>query len=340
MRPWFERDDWEALADEKGLDRRERARVDAYRRDGFLLFEDDRILDGIDADGIWERLRPRFAGGDGVRVQDAWETEESVRAIALQPQIIATLRMLYGREPIPFQTLNFLTGTEQRTHSDVIHFSSLPAGFMCGVWVALEDITLRQGPLHYFRGSQRLPELDYEDLGIAPVRGVPMWSNPNTLAAYQAYEEKIAALAAESGFAREDVAIRRGSWLIWSANLLHGGTPRDDRTLTRRSQVTHYYFENAIPYTPMFSRRSDDAFFVRALRSVRDGKLLPPPTLDGARVLFPRVKDEPHLRSIRPAAALPPYARWSLGGGALPQPGFSVLRNRAGSIAQRLGIRP
>ena len=31
---------------------------------------------------------------------------------------------------------------------------------MCGVWVALEDITEDNGPLHYYPGSHRLPDYD------------------------------------------------------------------------------------------------------------------------------------------------------------------------------------
>ena len=33
---------------------------------------------------------------------------------------------------------------QQAAHSDALHFSSEPEGFMCGVWVALEDIDMRQ----------------------------------------------------------------------------------------------------------------------------------------------------------------------------------------------------
>ena len=76
------------------------------------------------------------------------------------------LRILYGREPIPFQTLNFLPGTEQSLHSDAMHFSSLPARFMCGVWVALEDATLENGPLRYVPGSRRFSEVQLDGLGL------------------------------------------------------------------------------------------------------------------------------------------------------------------------------
>ena len=289
-RPWFERDDWEAEADRRALGPTEVGLVEAFRRQGFIVLEDERILDELDVDGIWTRLAGRFAADGSGRVQDAWTTDETVRAIATHPAVLAVLRMLYGREPVPFQTLNFLTGTEQRTHSDTIHFSSLPSGFMCGVWMALEDVTFRQGPLHYFPGSQRLPEFDYEDLGVPPVVGETHWRNPNTLASYLVYEDRIDALSRESGFRREELAIRRGSFLVWSANLLHGGSPREDRTLTRRSQVTHYYFHDAVPFTPMYSRRSEGSFAVRRVCDVGTGEFIVP-TLDGVPVVFPR-RDE------------------------------------------------
>ncbi len=280
----------------RALGPRQRTLVERFRRDGFVVVEDERILDELDVDGIWTRLGGAFAADGSGRVQDAWIDDAAVRAVAAHPAVVDVLRMLYGREPIPFQTLNFLTGTEQRTHSDTIHFSSLPSGFMCGVWMALEDVALRQGPLHYFPGSQSLPEYDYEDLGVPAVAGAPNWQNPNTVASYLVYEKRIEAIARENGFRREELAIRRGTFLVWSANLLHGGSPRDDRTLTRKSQVTHYYFSDAVPFTPMHSRRSEDAFAVRRVRNIATGELVVP-TLDGAPVVFP-MRDE-WTRGIR-----------------------------------------
>ena len=76
----------------------------------------------------------------GSRVFNGWKISRAVRAIALAPRILRVLRQLYGRKPLPFQTLNFPIGTEQKVHSDVIHFASDPPTYMCGVWVALEDI--------------------------------------------------------------------------------------------------------------------------------------------------------------------------------------------------------
>ncbi|MDQ6944486.1 MAG: phytanoyl-CoA dioxygenase family protein [Candidatus Eremiobacteraeota bacterium] len=298
-RPWFEREDWAAEAERRRLSVRERALVETYRRDGYVVIEDARVLDELDVDRIWTRLAPEFDADGAGRVQDAWTEDGTVRAIATHSAVIAVLRMLYGREPIPFQTLNFFCGTEQRTHSDTIHFSSLPSGFMCGVWMALEDVSVRQGPLHYFPGSHRLPEFDYEDLGVPAVVGEPSWVNPNTRASYAVYEERIAALADANGFRREELDIKRGSFLIWSANLLHGGSPRDDRSLTRKSQVTHYYFADAVPFTPMFSNRSEGRYNVRRVRDIRTARWVGP-SLDGVPVVFPDAGGG--LRAVRPVA--------------------------------------
>ena len=96
-------------------------------------------------------------GVGGLRVQDAWQQSAAVKELALLPEVEAVLQACWGREPFAFQTLNFPVGTQQHLHSDAVHFHSEPPGFMCGVWVALEDIHPESGPLEYVPGSQRLP---------------------------------------------------------------------------------------------------------------------------------------------------------------------------------------
>jgi hypothetical protein len=81
------------------------------------------------------------------RIQDAWMDNEDVRAIAANQTVLDLLGKLYGRRAFPFQTLNFPVGTQQAAHSDSVHFSSLPERFMCGVWLAMEDVGADAGPL-------------------------------------------------------------------------------------------------------------------------------------------------------------------------------------------------
>ena len=117
------------------------------------------------ADGIVAQcsLRPEYSA----RIADGWESIAGIRDLACFSEILSLLEVIYGRPPIPMQTLNFGRGTEQRAHSDNVHFSSVPAGYMCGVWIALEDIDEDNGPLEYYPGSHRLPAFDLSHLGIS-----------------------------------------------------------------------------------------------------------------------------------------------------------------------------
>ncbi|WP_369828435.1 hypothetical protein [Erythrobacter sp. SAORIC-644] len=60
----------------------------------------------------------------------------------------------------------------------------------------------------------------------------------------------------------------KGQALIWTANLLHGASQQTNPTLTRWSQVTHYFFDDCIYYTPAFSDEAHGRLAPRDLVSV------------------------------------------------------------------------
>jgi hypothetical protein len=222
------------------------ALAEAYERDGYVVFDlDISDFDKVATD-IVESLAPKF--DDTHRIENAWRTSQAVRQLATHPQILETLAYLYGREAFPFQTLNFDRGTQQATHSDTIHFDSNPKGFMGGVWIALEDIDAANGPLHYYAGSQTLPQATLADFGVPTLGG----RNPYDL--YRSvYEPGIAGIVEAHNLQPREAHLRKGQALIWSANLLHGGQPILDPARTRHSQVTHYYFEGCSYHTPLLS---------------------------------------------------------------------------------------
>jgi hypothetical protein len=229
------------------------AQREQFERDGYLAIDgvaDDETLDAIVAelDGLFGK--PPYEEG-GVhffrnRIQDAWKIRENVKALALAPPVHSLLHDLYGRKPLPFQTINFLRGTQQSPHSDAIHFSSMPEGYMCGVWVALEDIDMGKGPLVYYPGTHKLPYLRPADFGVEA-----KWDN------YPSYEEYVAELIEREGLEPQYGTVRKGQAIVWAANLLHGGAPQEDRSRTRLSQVTHFFFEGCKYYTPMSSEGED-----------------------------------------------------------------------------------
>lgn len=246
-----------------------------YLAQGFLVF--DPQIDPAAVDRAASRLAglylaegdpPDRSGKEVVfrdsrRIQDAWKAIPEVKAIATAPRVLALLRELYGRRPLPFQTLNFRVGSEQQPHSDTIHFNSKPAGFMCGVWVALEDIDMDNGPVVYYPGSHRWKELALPDVdAFAGVKAGP-WERikahlkapfRDTNADYAIYERMIRDRVERSGVQPVYATIRKGQAFLWAANLIHGGSPQRDRSRTRASQVTHYFFEGCRYYTPLLQR--------------------------------------------------------------------------------------
>lgn len=217
------------------------ARLAHFREHGYLVV--DLGIDDFDelAARVIAELAPHYQAVDR-RVAEAWYFSDGVRRIASHPPLLALLRQIYRRRPIPFQTLNFDAGTEQAAHSDTLHFHCVPQQFMCGAWVALEDIDEANGPLFIYPGSHHLPVYEMHDLGL-----------PSRADAYHDYERRIAAILAARGYPRVELHLRKGQVAIWAANLFHGGVPILDRTRTRHSQVTHYYFEDGFYYLPLAS---------------------------------------------------------------------------------------
>lgn len=190
-----------------------------------------------------------------MRIMDAWRQNEDVRCIATNAKILELVSSLYGRKAFPFQTLNFPVGTQQHYHSDSVHFSSLPERFMCGVWLAMEDIGPDQGPLLYYPGSHKWPIYTREHIGIRYA--------PETGRHQSTFEPLWERLVETHGIEPVRFYPRKGQALIWAANLLHGGDHHRNRGLTRWSQVTHYYFDDCVYYTPLASNEPNGEYYHR-----------------------------------------------------------------------------
>ena len=117
---------------------------------------------------------------------------------------------------------------------------------MCGVWIALEDVDMENGPLVYHPGSHKLPmptaALVEAELGESID---PAGQSRDEFRAQRdrLYSTYIGRQAESGGFETRYGTIRKGQAMIWAANLLHGGAVQRDHARTRHSQVTHYLFE-------------------------------------------------------------------------------------------------
>jgi hypothetical protein len=260
--PWFEGDALEAYLARSKFNAVTERFVRDMARDGVAavdLGDEARVL----CDQVVADTEGYFAGGVA-RVQDAWYRSAAVRKLAKWPAMRRLLRAAYGRDPFPFQTLNFRQGTEQSIHSDTIHFHSVPERFMCGVWIALEDVRPEAGPLIYHPGSHRLPVMTMRRAGVNH-------DQPTYDDYVRSYTPRYAEEVEASGLPQARAVIPKGWALVWAANLAHGGSAIEDPGSTRRSLVVHNYFDGCLYYTPMHSDVESGRLMLRLPPNVRTG---------------------------------------------------------------------
>jgi hypothetical protein len=268
MLPRFMEGDFESSeAFARGTDE-ERATALDLARDGVAVIDPQLP----DFDALAEtvvRETSRRLPGPG-RLQDAWREIAAVRQVAVHAHVLQLLAFAYGRRPVPFQTLNFTVGTQQKTHSDTVHFDCFPRHFMCGVWLAYEDADTGNGALHYVPGSHRLPVMALEDFGI------PGSTYRTRTEISKRYEQALDGYVARMQLPRRVIPLRKGQALIWAANVFHGGEPIQQPGRTRHSQVTHYYFDKCLYTQPLWS------------------------DLHGGRVMYKKVFDLSTQRYVQP----------------------------------------
>jgi hypothetical protein len=207
----------------------------------------------------WKQAEASFS----LRIENAWEFDDNVKRIACNEEIVQLLSTLYGAAAWPFPV-----GTQQHFHTDSVHFSSMPERFMCGVWVALEDIDDDNGPLEYYPGSHAWPLFTNEHIGYC-VSATKGEVNQGL------YEEMWRALVEKKQAKPARFHAKKGQALIWAANLMHGGAKHLNKDRTRWSQVTHYFFEKCAYYTPMFSDPFYGQIAFRQLTNIKTGKIMP-----------------------------------------------------------------
>ncbi|HWA87849.1 MAG TPA: phytanoyl-CoA dioxygenase family protein [Opitutus sp.] len=258
--PWLDRADWPELLQAK-LDRGELTADEAERcrywsTHGYLILEN--CIDAATVDRAWAAYERAIAsgvikldpdpGGPGDpwpgRHLDAHDKVPELCAILRHPEILRWIRILMDREPAPFQTLTSHKGTQQPEHSDSIHMTTYPLGYLTAAWVALEDIGPDCGPLVYYPGTHRLPYVFSRDVGIG--------DGEFTQSKFRAYNEKyepfIQGLLRSHRCQPKYFTAKKGDVLLWHANLLHGGSKRNDLRLSRHSLVAHYFVKGAVTY--------------------------------------------------------------------------------------------
>ncbi len=182
------------------------------------------------------------------KIMFAFRQSKILKSMGNDKRLLKILSMLMNKKVNLFQSINFIKGSQQRTHSDSIHMTTFPYGNLIAVWVALEDIDSTVGPLHYYPGSHKLPYVlnrDYDNVGSKFKLGNKTYAD---------YEDQIEKIVGENNLKKKVFLAKKGDVLIWHANLLHGGEKVINTHGTRKSMVFHYYTNDAICFHEITQR--------------------------------------------------------------------------------------
>jgi len=257
--PWVESPFFYELLKDSALSEQDKEKCSFFHSNGYVILDlgiSDNVINSINTEVEQTLLHGNFASQqkyeytNHARLFELWKTCKNIKKITSHPVLVESLRILYGREPFPFSTINFTNPTSQPLHSDTIHFNSYPKKWMVGVWIALEDCDKNNGTLRVVPGSHHWKEFTYQDIGIPH----PDTRENGEKLSYREYDRFIDKLVKAKTATVKSVPVKKGQAILWASNLLHGGTPVEDPRVSRKSIAIHYFFEGCKEYyTPMFS---------------------------------------------------------------------------------------
>jgi len=253
--PWLDRfHDLESLEQSPGfraLEQVPQKRARFWHQNGYLILNN--FFDGGEIDAVNEEIERLLESRKitfkyGNKLMFANKISETISRVCKDPQLLSILSCLLGMKVLPFQTINFIRGSQQKAHSDSVHMTTFPPGYLIAIWIALEDVNEDQGPLFYYPGSHRYEYLmkpQYESGDSKLLIGDYSYKN---------YEKAVEDVLKTKQPEKKLFKARKGDVLIWHANLLHGGEPILREDSTRKSMVIHYYGADAIKYHEITGR--------------------------------------------------------------------------------------
>jgi ectoine hydroxylase-related dioxygenase (phytanoyl-CoA dioxygenase family) len=191
------------------------------------------IQDPTAAPGTGSPVVPNIEA-DRMRIVDMYGRSNNALNVLLAPQIKEFLSTVFSADPLLFQGLTFEKGSGQGLHQDTAYVVLDKPMELAATWIALEDISPESGELMYLDGSHKMPDWKFG--------GNSKHYDPDQHDAleHDEWSKNLIRKGEELGFEKKIFRPNQGDVLIWSADLVHGGSPVGDKNLTRRSIVGHY----------------------------------------------------------------------------------------------------
>jgi hypothetical protein len=283
--PWLDHDD--ALEQiESRLGRNEMSEHEAelcrcWTANGYVILNnliEERILDDVwgsyeKAIGSGKITLPPEPAGDNDPYPGRYLNPHRKIGVFCQilkhPELLRAIHLLMERQPKTLQTIAAHKGSQQGAHSDSIHMTTYPLGYLTAAWIAFEDIHPDCGPLVYYPGSHRLPYVFSKDVGITEED----FKKHGYASYHDRYEPYIRRLVERHGIEPHYFHAKKGDVLIWHANLIHGGSTRRNLALSRRSVVCHFFVKNAFVYHDLAAAKSKQQYIGTCLLRDDSGKI-------------------------------------------------------------------
>ena len=228
-------------------------KIKLFLEDGYMVLEG--FFDEQDVIAMRQELDDRgqnlekHTNYTGKKIPDIHLESTIIREkFTKNPKILELLSFLLGKKAIPFQSIGFYEGSEQKAHSDYIHMSTFPDGYLIAAWVALEPCGSENGQLFYYPKSQRLPIISKYHYD----QGINSWRTGQT--EYKDYEKVLEARLEQSDLEKVFWPAKPGDLLIWNAHFIHGGSAIAQKGASRKSIVSHYFGEGVICYHDITQR--------------------------------------------------------------------------------------
>jgi hypothetical protein len=246
---WFGRPDAkiriEELFQSGAIEESQRQLLIQFVEEGYIVVRaaiPEELVDGVNAelDHVIATKYYNYEYGSSNRIEGMHKVYPRTQELWLSDHWRKYVDLIFQERSLPCQTLAYVFGSEQPAHQDTIHLTPYPRGYMCGIWIALQDVLPESGELEFFARSQNEKPLRSSSLTSGKVRNHD----------YHKFAEEAESFFGEISRRYSSIPYtpEKGDILIWNENLLHGGKPRTRQAVERRSIVIHSFAKDTIVF--------------------------------------------------------------------------------------------